>query len=350
MKSYIGYKTGLKFFLKPFSFTLAVTKNCNLRCKMCSSRLNARKNELNLQEIKEILKAKMLKNLVFLSLTGGEPFLRDDIVDIAVSASENIPSLDDFRIATNGTFSEKVISTVNKILSKTNLSISIKISVDGLEATHDKTRRVPGAFSKLTSTLEGLKALRKENNKLRLSISFTAMDENIDEIWKVYEVFGKEKEFFFKPGQSYCSSLGAKTKLLICEERRNSLLKFIDFFTAKEFQNKSGISQSARKLFYDYMRKFIKRPSKRPIPCSAGYSSFFIDSDGSVYICGLAVSKIGNVRELSLDEIWYSSLAKKVRKKVKEGKCTCFTSCDLMPSIITCGWYEVLSEYLGIQR
>jgi len=350
LKSYIGYKTELKPFVKPFSLALAVTKNCNLRCKMCQSRLNTRKNELTLKEIEKILKAKTLKNLVFLLLTGGEPFLRDDISDIAVVAHESIPHLDDFRIATNGTFPEKIISTISEILSKTNLSISIKISVDGLETIHDSIRRVPGTFSKLISTLNGLKDLRKENNRLHLSVSFTAMDENIDEIWKVYERFGKEVEFFFKPGQNYSSNLKDKTKLLISEKTQNSLLKFIDFFITKEFENKKGISGSAQKLFYEYMRKFIEQPSRRPIPCSAGYSSFFIDSDGSVYTCGLAISKIGNVRKSSLDQIWHSSLAKKARKRVKKGKCTCYTSCDLVPSIITCRWYKAVIDYLKVRR
>jgi len=111
---------------------------------MCTSRLNSSKNELTLEEIKRFLASKTLKNLVILSLTGGEPFLRDDIADIAIVASEMIPQLRDFRVATNGTLTEKITSAIETVLTETDLDVSIKLSLDGFEETHDKVRRVPG--------------------------------------------------------------------------------------------------------------------------------------------------------------------------------------------------------------
>jgi len=70
--------------------------------------------------------------------------LRDDIADIAIVASEMIPQLRDFRVATNGTLTEKITSAIETVLTETDLDVSIKLSLDGFEETHDKVRRVPG--------------------------------------------------------------------------------------------------------------------------------------------------------------------------------------------------------------
>jgi len=350
LKTYVGYKTQLRPFLRPFSLALVVTKNCNLRCQMCTSRLNSSKNELTLGEIKILLASKTLKNLVILSLTGGEPFLRDDIADIAIAASEIIPKLSGFRVATNGTFTEKITSAIEKILTETDLDVSIKLSLDGFKETHDKVRRAPGTFTRVLLSLNELKNLRKENDRLNLSVSFTVMDENIHELPRVFEKFRDEVDFFFKPGQRYSWSLKRNTKLLMSSETRQSLLRFIDFFSENGFRNKKGLDRAMQKVFYHYMRKFIQNPQKRPIPCSAGYTSFHIEPDGSVYICGLSVFKIGNIREAGLDKIWHSPLAYKARKLIKEGRCTCYTSCDLIPSIVICRWSEVLGSYFGLKK
>lgn len=350
LKTYVGYKSQLSPFVKPFLLVLVVTKNCNLHCQMCTSRLNSSKNELTLAEIKTLLASKTLKNLAILSLTGGEPFLRDDIADIAIAASEIIPQLNTFRIATNGTLTEKVVLAIEAILTRTNLEVGVKLSLDGFENTHDEIRGVPGTFSKVLSSLNELKNLRKENDRLHLSVGFTVMDGNVHELPGVFEKFRDEVDFFFKPAQRYSRSPGHNTKLLISPETKESLLRFIDFFSKDGSADKKGLTGAVQRVFYRYMKKFIQNPEKRPIPCAAGYSSFHIEPDGSVYICGLAVFKIGNIRKAGFDEIWYSPLAYKARKLIKVSRCTCYTSCDLMPSIVICRWPEVLTAYFGLKK
>jgi len=317
---------------------------------MCTSRFNSSKNELTLGEIRTLLASKTLKNLAILSLTGGEPFLRDDIADIAMAASEVIPQLSDFRVATNGTLTGKITSAIQTVLTRTNLEVSVKFSLDGFESTHDGIRGVPGTFSRVLSSLNELKNLRKENDRLHLLVSFTVMDGNIQELPRVFEKFGGEVDFFFKPAQHYSRNLKRNTELLISSETRRSLLRFIDFFSKDGFHDKKGLARALQRVFYRYMKKFIENPEKRPIPCSAGYSSFHIEPDGSVYICGLSVFKIGNIRETGLDEIWLSPVTNKVRRLIKEGKCTCYTSCDLIPSIVTCRWPEILLSYIGLRK
>lgn len=358
LRSYIGYKTELKPFIKPFSLVFIVTQNCNLNCAMCPlDRSITVRNELNLQEIEDIFSSKILRNLINLSITGGEPFLRKDIVDIAMAAANHIPALKDLRFATNGTLTNKIVSSVNEILETTDLHVSVKVSFDGMESTHEKIRGIPGIFSKATSTLRGLEKLREKGYDLSISTGFTALDENIGEIWELYDKFGDEFEFFFKSAQvlkyqvvnpkQFGQSTDRSINVLpISEQTRKSLIKFTTFFLEKEFNDKASLWQSSRKMYYRYMLDFLKTPDIRPIPCSAGFSFFDIDSDGSVYACSVSGLKLGNVRKTPLDDIWYSPTAFEIRRVIKRGDCTCCTSCDLGPSIATSKWHKIVFDYL----
>lgn len=340
--SYIGYKSGFESFIKPLYLTFIVTRNCNLKCPFCYAWRNPPKNELNLEEIKDVFSSKILKNLISVGISGGEPFTRTDIVDVALAILERIPNLADLRFVTNGCLSEKIVSSIKKILEITNSRISVKISIDGLESKHDGFRG-KGTFSKAMTTLEALKGLQENNANLSISIGFTATDQNIEEIWEVYNRFRKDYEFFFKPAQS----LPISEPLPISEKTRQSLIEFTEYYLEEEFKNKkSSLWLSSRKLYYEYLLAFLKTQDVRPVPCSAAYSFLTLDSDGTVHPCSVSSYKLGNVKERSLDQIWFSSATSKIRKKIKSGECTCCTSCDLGPSILTCRWYGIVFNYL----
>ncbi len=67
----------------PVNLIFFVTSRCNLLCTHCFywEELNKRKNELELDEIERV--SRSLPNLLSVSLTGGEPYLRPDLPDIA---------------------------------------------------------------------------------------------------------------------------------------------------------------------------------------------------------------------------------------------------------------------------
>ena len=346
MRSYIGYTTGLKTFLRPLYLTLIVTENCNLKCPFCYAWKKPHKNELNLEEIENVFSSKILRNLISIGITGGEPFVRDDIVDIASVITEHIRNLRELRIATNGFFSSKIISSMQKIMDTIDLHVSVKVSLDGMEPKHDEIRG-KGVFSKAMLTLEGLRKMKETGYDLSISIGVTAVDENIGEIRKLYDKFGSQFEFFFKPAQT----IPIKEPLSISEKTQQSLIAFTGLYLDKEFkEKKASLWQSSRKLYYRYLLEFLRHQDVRPVPCSAAYSFLTIDSDGTVWPCSVSRTKLGNVREAPLDEIWYSYSAFKIRKRIKAGDCTCCTSCDLGPSILTCKWYQIILDYIKSLR
>ncbi|UCB60255.1 MAG: radical SAM protein [Candidatus Bathyarchaeota archaeon] len=345
MKSYIGAQTEINAFLKPLYLTFVATLKCNLRCPFCYAWRTKTQDELSLQEIEETFSSQALKNLVSVGITGGEPFLRKDIVEIASTIAENNRNLVNIRITTNGFHTEKIVSNIHEILDVTGLPIAVKISIDGVKATHDRIR-CSGSFSKAMSTLTYLKRLKEKGYDLSISIGFTAVDENVNDIWKLYDEFGKDFEFFFKPAQTLPISPKGCPPLPISQKTRRSLIAFTCSYLQNEFRGKRTLWNSSRKLYYRYLLDFLGHPSIRPVPCSAAYSHFKLDSNGDVYACSVSPLRLGNVREAPLDKIWFSPSSFRIRRMITGGGCTCCTSCDLGPSILTFKWHEIILNYI----
>jgi len=351
MKNVIGYHTEFKPFLKPIICIIGITERCNLKCKMCDIWKEPKKDILELDDFKRIFSSQILKNIGALLLSGGETFIRKDVVEICSLAKRHLPHLEEVRFVTNGTLTKKIISDVRQILNEVGLKVYLKISIDGLEKTHDEIRGMPGTFAKAMETLEGLKDLRgKWDRELTLAVGFTAMNENIDEIWNLYEKFN-DVEFFFKPALDYILiGEGDKLKgshLGVSEETLQTLIKFTEEYIVKEFNGKKGLMKTIAKYFYLYQLEFMKNPNSLPLPCAAGFSTLSITYDGGGYPCTMSGAEaVGNVKYNSLDEIWYSDKMNKMRRQIKTGKCRCWTACNMYPSLVTSKWFQIGTDYL----
>ena len=125
-----------------------VTERCNMECKHCFVKKSSGtgKKELDLYEIDKI--SKSLPALFFLRITGGEPFLRNDIYDIMEKFYTNSKVLR-ISVNTNGILTDEIVKTVEKVSANLkDLTLEIGISIDNLFGKHDSIREYPGAFEK----------------------------------------------------------------------------------------------------------------------------------------------------------------------------------------------------------
>ena len=142
---YSRIKIGLK---TPVYIILFVSDRCNLKCRHCFWWKGKDEfNEISLVQFEKI--ATSLKHpLKTLHITGGEPFLRDDIVDIIkIFVDKNHTK--DVTISTNGILVDKIVKEC-KIINKIVPELSVSVSLDGLEKFHDKMRCKKGAFKAAT--------------------------------------------------------------------------------------------------------------------------------------------------------------------------------------------------------
>ncbi|HEO70928.1 MAG TPA: radical SAM protein, partial [Candidatus Hydrogenedentes bacterium] len=153
----------------------AVTSRCNYRCASCGigraflENPSVAERDMTLPEIEAFLvrDADTLRRVSWMQLTGGEPFLRADLVALVTTIAHHLPRCG-LWIPTNG-FAPDVIAERTEMMLAYAKRLGIGVSLHGDEAMHDRFTGVPGAHTKAAATLKNLAALRKRHPHLRLS-------------------------------------------------------------------------------------------------------------------------------------------------------------------------------------
>jgi len=309
----------------PEQITFFVTNKCNLSCSHCFywRELNKKaKEELSLEEIKKI--SQNMGDFAFLSLTGGEPFLRKDIAQIATIFHKN-NHITRLSIPTNGLLTDKIINSTKKILeANPDLRVIIKISLDGPEKTHDQIRGMKGCFKTAVKTYEKLKALKKSYPNLRVGTLTTISTLNQQSVDQLYD-FIKNR---LKPDHVGLNLIRGKVK--------DSQIKNIDIKLYKQVYQKILKDSSDRffklykKAVFNLITKIIDQ-NKFQTACFAGILSAVIYSNGDLYPCELLNKKMGNLRDANYDfkKIWAGHKARQIRRDIKKDRCFCRHECNL---------------------
>jgi len=131
--------------------TWEATRRCNLRCIHCGSPSEEvdLSEELTADEVvgafEQIANDFDIRQFRHVNITGGEPFVRDDLLDILRRISR-MPVFRNIDIQTNGIILADYPGLLDE-LQKHGVT-GLGISIDGLEETHDAFRRAPGGFAK----------------------------------------------------------------------------------------------------------------------------------------------------------------------------------------------------------
>jgi MoaA/NifB/PqqE/SkfB family radical SAM enzyme len=132
---------------RPIHLTFFLTRRCNAKCPFCfylkTDTVTANQDsELSLEEIEKI--SGSMGTLLWLAFSGGEIYLRDDLVEISgIFYRNNRPAI--ILYPTNGLLPELIRSRTEQILKQSPRSIiAVKLSMDGLFEEHDRLRNTPG--------------------------------------------------------------------------------------------------------------------------------------------------------------------------------------------------------------
>ena len=196
-----GLNKSIKFLRSYFSrypsyLILFTTARCNARCSHCFyweeiESPNA-KLELGINEIDKIAES---MNLIYLSLAGGEPFIRRDIPEIAKSFYDK-SNLLYLNIVTNGFYTNRVVEDVKRIRRICpEIKIKIQISFDDFKEAHDSYRKVEGIFDKAIDTLRQLSDIRKKDKNLNVDIATCITKSNKKRVKDLYDFLRKNNDF-----------------------------------------------------------------------------------------------------------------------------------------------------------
>ena len=175
----------------PYKINFSVTYWCQSRCLTCNIWQIKPKGELSLDEIKEFAR----KNSYFrwVELTGGEPFLRGDIVEIARAFKESCRDLYILTFPTNSLCDPKMLrKKISEILALGIPRVAVTISLDGNKELHDKIRGVPGNYEKAIANYKMLQELSKTHKNLYFVFGYTMSKFNAGQFQKVFEDVRRE--------------------------------------------------------------------------------------------------------------------------------------------------------------
>jgi uncharacterized Fe-S cluster-containing radical SAM superfamily protein/predicted phosphodiesterase len=158
--------------------------HCNLHCWYCSvaSSPRARKREMSGQQYRQLVDAAVAEGFTELYVTGGEPFLRPDIVDLLVYASERIATV----ALTNGMlYRGRRRTELSRLAGRPNLVL--QTSIDGARPeTHDRNRGA-GTWAR---AMEGVRIAQSLGLPVR--VGMTETDENRDEVPRLREMLAAQ--------------------------------------------------------------------------------------------------------------------------------------------------------------
>ena len=318
---------------------LATTYYCNSKCTMCSiweiykrdkTRAAA---ELSFGDIRQIFSSPHFAELRSVSLTGGEPFLRKDLVDIAGFFLTTFPSVA-LAIPTDSVSPKLTIAAVQRLVQRYQPGrgrLAISVSLDGLRDAHDRQRGVP-CFDKAMEVLTALAPM-----DLSLNVSFTITAINSADLLATYE---KVQEFgasfncqFAQSSANYygqnSTGLRALTQLELDHVRAQ----------VTEIANRRWDSLPLKSRLTDTGDYFLRRmvdyqvAPRRIFSCYSGTHSCFIDPYGDVYPCIMLDESLGNAKASGFDQVWQGPAAEAARRRIAAHACHCWTPCEAAPSL-----------------
>jgi MoaA/NifB/PqqE/SkfB family radical SAM enzyme len=286
----------------PTDAVLALTYRCDARCGMCNIWRLDPQELLTVDDF-----AKIPSSLKDINISGGEPFLRKDIVDIVKTINDKCggPRI---VISSNGFRTDKIVEAM-ETLRRSIPNIGIGVSVDGIGDTHSRIRGVEGGFDKVMNTLHRL----KERGFTNVRIGFTAMNDNVDEMPRVYDL-AESLGFQFTTSVAQNSEIYFSTQ--DNEEVRDGRLGESLGYVMKQ-ELKSFHPKRWMRAYFESGTLLFNEEKRRMLPCRAGIEFFYLAPEGNLYPCLSIPQVMGDLKGHSFEEVWESEQAERVRENIR---------------------------------
>jgi radical SAM protein with 4Fe4S-binding SPASM domain len=304
---------------------------------------NTGSDELSVSEIQKI--SQNLDKLLWLAFSGGEIFLRSDLVEITrIFYKNNKPAI--ILLPTNGLLTEIIYEGVEAILKECPQStIAVKLSLDGPEHVHDTMRGVKGGYQKTLKTCKTLGRLLDRYANFELGINTVFCQANQDYVEETIDLV------------STMEQVKTHTVSLIRGEVSQEDLKKVDLQKYKKIIEKleSNLKLKAaqdilqRRLIYE-----TAQSNMRHTPCYAGRLNLVLTENGDLYPCEdfSEKMKFANIRDFDYNalKILNTDRSKDILAMIESKGCCCTHECYFMTNILfnPAMYPALLKEYLQL--
>lgn len=308
-------------------------------------------DELSVDDYSRIFS--QLPQLDFVRLSGGEPFLRPDLLEITELIHQHLDPLV-LHITTNGLKTRQILRFCEQ--RKRNRPLELLLSLDGVDEKHDEIRGRRDAFRRAFETLKALASRQSELN-VHITVNQTAIDDDS------YEQYHRLRRRL--------APLGIKNHLVIAYDgsatytdddanhaptvagelsRYRDLTQSVGARLIRDSLEQTADypppERAAKRyaLFGALNRLVLNRPSPNP-PCAALGAHMRILPDGSVPTCQFNSTTIGDLRSDRFHDVWTGEQKQKQRRWVRD--CPgCWAECEILPSAFYSGdiFFHALRE------
>lgn len=310
--------------------TLFINSVCNMKCEHCFywKQLNS-PDDLTFDEMVSL--SESLGPIENLNLSGGEPFIREEFAEICKQFVRH-NGVKEIYVPTNGYFTDRTTAKVKATLEEASLKLFVtEISLDGMPEFHDTFRGSKNSFRKAMETYDALVQLQQEDPRLQIHSNSTATADNMDDIRRL-------TTFLF----DRCPKMTHHNLALIRGDRKNpslqgpDLAKYQDLYQyvqrlwAPREESRYG---AAVEPMLQWCKVETARQRRQVIPCRAGVLSAVFYANGDVSVCEQHLP-LGNLRQSSFKDIWYSEKARRLRASIRAKDCHCTNEIFMWPSIV----------------
>lgn len=325
----------------PYRLGLSITNRCNHRCTTCRvwrtavERPGAIDRELRLEEFEALFRS-FGGGLCWIGITGGEPTLRGDLVDIVRVAARHCHHLGFVSINTNGLLTDRITQIAESLLADAGpIQFMFVVSIDGPRELHDRIRGVTGAFDRAIASVAALDRLARRHRRLSVHTETVISKFNLSAL----DAFSRETPrdgvahvyTFAMEGTRY-SNTGGDVQMSADDFRQVR-----DLMSALGGRGRlRGIKRLIMEEYYRLAERFFADPARQVLPCASSLASIYIGAEGEVRPCSM-MEPVGSLREMRFDirELIASEPFQAARKCIMRGTCpNCWTPCEAIPTLM----------------
>ncbi len=302
----------------PVNGTLELTARCNLSCNHCYivSRERAgdeERGELSRQEWEVIFGKLAEAGCLWLGLTGGEPMLRGDFLELYEKARKSGFLI---TVMTNGTLISNEVASLFSSLPP----LAVEVTLYG--ATESAYQRVTGSAQACSAALEGVKRLLSHNIPTVLKMTVTR--QNIEQVPAIRAI-AKELDVPFRFDGLLSSALNGTRDALACR------------LGADELVSLEAIDPQVKRAWLKRQDHVTRYESGLLYDCGAGRNTFHVDWRGGLTPCIMVREPRFDILNGTFDAAWESEIATLAHKTMNtHSKCS---NCSLIGFCDTCaGW------------
>lgn len=322
----------------PVSLIHFVTNRCNARCSFCFIDFDnptTFKGELTVDEIDRMSRT-FGPNLQNINLTGGEPFARKELLEIAQCYFRNT-NIRSMFITSNGSLTDRMVEFSENMCKRfSDRKVFFSLSIDSFPEEHNSIRKIKNLFEK---TMASYEALRKLGSSINVNIAITVSHENYTRVGELYDAliedYGVRSITATIVRDEGVYRIPQADKRLILEAYElitNNIARDLESGRLEGYDTQllQGRLMNKKNVLVNRVIRDIYMEPRYVSPCHAGALFGVIGANGIVSPCEILDDRdFGNLRdfEMNFSKLWNSQIAKDTKKWIRKSHCHCSYEC-----------------------